>query len=83
MRTIRFSGLLSEGVGLSGEVSAQGGCLPGGLSRSVSAREVSTTAPYPTTCWDTHSPLWTEGMTHTCEHITFLQLLLRALITFN
>ena len=28
-----------------------------------------------------HPPLWTEFLTHTCENITFQQLLLRAVIT--
>ena len=28
--------------------------------------------------WDTHTPLWTEFLTHAYENITFPQLLLRA-----
>ena len=41
--------------------------------------------PCPIACWDTHplphcmleyTPPYIEGMTHTCENITFLQLLL-------
>ena len=27
-----------------------------------------------------HPPLWTEGMTHVCENITFPQLLLRTVV---
>ena len=29
------------------------------------------------------TPLWTEGMIHACENITFPQLLLRAVININ
>ena len=33
--------------------------------------------------WDTHTPPWTEFLTHACENITFPQLLLRAVIIYE
>ena len=56
-----------EGVHAWGH--AQGACIPGGACLGgVHA---------------THAPLWTEFLTHTCENITFPQLLLRAVTNNN
>ena len=54
-----------------------GGIFPEGvyLERVMSARGAGVC---PKECWDTHTPLWTEFLTHACENITFLQLPLRA-----
>ena len=45
------------------------GCLPGGVLHLDPEADTST--------------LWTEFLTHACENITFLQLLLRTVINVN
>ena len=60
------------------------GCLPGGGARGVLPRRVSARG------WEClprgvsargYTPLWTEFLTHTCENITFPQMLRTVKIT--
>ena len=69
MRTVRCSGLLwgGEGVAAWGCLFERG-CLPeGGLHPTWTQRQIPL-------------PLWKEFLTHACENVTFLHLLLWAVI---
>ena len=73
-------GVFPGGGCLPGDV-CPGECLPWGcLPGDVCIGGVSSQGGVcPMACWDT-PPLWTEFFAHACKNITFLQLLLRAVI---
>ena len=74
MRTARFNGRLGEG------------CVSPWADTLRQTTPWAHPQPWADTPWQTPPaplhvgihPQWTEGMTHACENITFLQLLLRA-----
>ena len=81
------SGLSAQSRCLPAGVYDCVGCLPGGvclggvcLRRAVSAWGG---AQPPFGSRGRHSSLWTEFLTHACENITFLQLLLRTVMTWT